>query len=160
MYHSLFHLSDLIPLLTRPFNQNTWSSFIYLFIYLFFAVHDHSTKKIRVFIYIFISFVHHHSTKIRGHSYSLLYSLLNCLYISCPTFIAVLIDFVQYIQGRTALIFRALYQWLYEVFAPKGGNVFKVFEKTLPISLHWFTAHINKMSRIPVKNHGKKTKRI
>ena len=29
VYHSLFRLSELILLLTRPFNQNTWSSFFY-----------------------------------------------------------------------------------------------------------------------------------
>ena len=80
-------------------------------------VHDHSTKKIRVLIYIFISFVHHQSTKTRRHSYSLIYSLINCVYISYATFIAVLIDFVHYIQGRTALIFRTLRPRLYEVFA-------------------------------------------
>ena len=78
-------------------------------------VHDHSTKKIRVLIYIFISFVHDHSTKIRGHSYSLIYSLMNCVYISYATFIAVLIYFVHYIQDKTALIFRTLCPWLYEV---------------------------------------------
>ena len=77
-------------------------------------VHDHSTKKIRVLIYIFISFVHDHSTKIRGHSYLLLYSLINCVYISCATFIAVVTDFVHYIQGKSALIFRTLCPWLYE----------------------------------------------
>ena len=81
-------------------------------------VHDHSTKKIRVLIYIFISFVHDHSTKIRGHSYSLIYSLINCVYISYATFIAVLIDFVHHIYGRTGLIFRTLCPWLCEVFAP------------------------------------------
>ena len=80
-------------------------------------VHYHSTKKIRALIYIFISFVHDHSTKIKRHSYSLIYSLMKCVYISYATFIAVLIYFVHYIQGRTALIFRALCPWLYEVLA-------------------------------------------
>ena len=69
-------------------------------------VHDHSTKKIRVLIYIVILFVQDHSTKIRGHSYSLIYSLINCVYILYATFIAVLIYFILYIHGRTALIFK------------------------------------------------------
>ena len=42
---------------------------------------------------------------------------MNCVYISYATFIAVLIYFVHYIQGRTALIFRTLCPWLYEVLA-------------------------------------------
>ena len=67
--------------------------------------HDHSTKKIRVLIYIFISFVHDHSTKIRSHSYSLIYSFMNCGYISYATFIAVLMCFVHYIQGKLLLYF-------------------------------------------------------
>ena len=72
--------------------------------------HDHSTKVIRVLIYIFISFVHDHSTKIRGHSYSLIYLLINCVNVSYATFMAVLISytvfmvalllyFVRYIHG-------------------------------------------------------------
>ena len=82
-------------------------------------VHDHSTKKIWVFINIFISFVYDHSTKIRGHCYSLIYSLINYVYISYATFIAVLIYFVHYIYGRTTLRFRTLCPWLYEVQAQK-----------------------------------------
>ena len=80
-------------------------------------VHDHSTKKIRVLIYIFISFVHDHSTNFRGHSYFLIYSLVNCVYNSYATFIAVLIYFVHYIHVRTTLIVRTLCPWLYEVYA-------------------------------------------
>ena len=81
--------------------------------------HDHSTKVIRVLIYIFISFVHDHSTKIRGHSYSLIYLLINCVNVSYATFMAVLIYSVHCIHGGTALIFRTLCSWLYEVFAKK-----------------------------------------
>ena len=79
--------------------------------------HDHSTNVIRVLIYIFISFVHDHSTKIRGHSYSLIYLLINCVNVSYTTFMAVLIYSVHCIHGGTALIFRTLCPWLYEVLA-------------------------------------------
>ena len=79
--------------------------------------HDHSTNVIRVLIYIFISFVHDHSAKIRGHSYSLIYLLINCVNVSYTTFIAVLIYSVHFIHGGTSLIFRALCPWLYEVLA-------------------------------------------
>ena len=77
--------------------------------------HDHSTKVIRVLIYIFISFVHDHSTKIRGHSYSLIYLLINCVNVSYATFTVVLIYSVHCIHGGTALIFCTLCSWLYEV---------------------------------------------
>ena len=43
---------------------------------------------------------------------------MNFVYISYATFIAVLIHFVHYIQGRTTLIFRTLSPWLSEIFAP------------------------------------------
>ena len=79
--------------------------------------HDHSTKIVKVLIYIFISFVFDHSTKIRGHSYSLIYLLTNCANISYATFMAVLIYFVNCTHSGTALIFRTLYPWLYEVYA-------------------------------------------
>ena len=78
---------------------------------------DHSTKIVKVLIYIFISFVFDHSTKIRGHSYSLIYLLTNCANISYATFMAVLIYFVNCTHSGTALIFRTLYPWLYEVYA-------------------------------------------
>ena len=78
---------------------------------------DHSTKVIRVLIYIFISFANNHSIKIRGHSYSLIYLLINCVNVSYATFMAVLIYSVHGIHGGTALIFRTLCPWLYEVFA-------------------------------------------
>ena len=84
--------------------------------------HDHSTKVIRVLIYIFISFVHDHSTKIRGHSYSLIYLLINCVNVSYATFMAVLIYSVHCIHGGTALIFRTLCLWLYEVLAQNCGR--------------------------------------
>ena len=77
--------------------------------------HDHSTKVIRVLIYIFISFVHDHSTKIRGHSYSLIYLLINCANVSYTTFMTVLMYSVHCIHSGTALIFRTLCPWLYEV---------------------------------------------
>ena len=162
---------------TRPFDQNIWYSFIYIFfsgqpfhqilgsllIYFFYLhttirpkcmvlfhlffllhatiwpklmvlndlfllfAHDRSTKmygplshilplctsirsKIKVLINLFILFVHDHSTKIRGHSYSLIYSLLNCANISYAIFMAGLpLYFVRYIHVNTALIFRTLY---------------------------------------------------
>ena len=74
-------------------------------------------NKIKVLIYIFISFVYDHSTKIRGHSYSLIYSLMNCVYISYATFIEVLIYFVHYVHSRNTIIFRTLCPWLYEILA-------------------------------------------
>ena len=77
----------------------------------------HSTKVIRVLIYIFISFVHDHSTKIRDHSYSLIYLLINYVNVSYAIFMAVLIYSVHCIHGGTALIFRTLCPWLYEVLA-------------------------------------------
>ena len=106
--------------------------------------HDHSTNVIRVLIYIFISFVHDHSTKIRGHSYSLIYLLINCVNVSYTTFMAVLIYSVHCIHGDTALIFRTLCPWLYEVLAPSwlssashayipsiGGILLNIFSKML-----------------------------
>ena len=85
---------------------------------LFFFLHAHSHLiKICGPLPFIITFVHDHSTKIRGHSYFLIYPLMNSVYISYAAFIAVLIYFVHYIQGRTALIFRTLCPWLYEVLA-------------------------------------------
>ena len=44
--------------------------------------------------------VHDHSTKVMGHSYSLIYSLLNCGNISFAIFMAVLLlYFIRYIHG-------------------------------------------------------------
>ena len=71
--------------------------------FFFLFAHEHSTKmygpreyivplctiiwwKIRVLINLFLLFVHDHSTKIRGHSYSLIYSFLNCANISYTIF--------------------------------------------------------------------------
>ena len=114
---------------TRPFDRNMWFSYIYYFfcarpfdedlgyslIYFFFLHAPNHLINICGALLFIISFVHDHSTKIRDHSYSLIYSLINCVYISYATFIAVLTYFVHYIYGRTGLIFRMLYQWLYEV---------------------------------------------
>ena len=134
---------------TRLFDRNMWLCYIYCFfvhdhstktylIFLYARNHliktcgalpfiitfedDHSTKVIRVLIYIFISFVHDHSTKIRGHSYSLIYLLINCVNVSYATFMAVLIYSVHCIHGGTALIFRTLCLWLYEVLAQNCGR--------------------------------------
>ena len=84
--------------------------------------YDHLTNVIRVFIYIFISFVHDHSAKIKGHSYSLIYLLINCVNVSYTTFMAVLIYSVHCIHRCTALIFRTLCPWLYEVFARRMSS--------------------------------------
>ena len=124
---------------TRPFDRNIYCFFVHdhstknLFNYFICSNHliktcgalrfiitfedDHWTKVIRVLIYIFISFANNHSIKIRGHSYSLIYLLINCVNFSYATFMAVLIYSVHCIDGGTALIFRTLCPWLYEVFA-------------------------------------------
>ena len=74
--------------------------------------------KVRVLINLFLLFEHDHLTKIWGHSYSLIHSFLNCTNISYTIFMAVLpLYFVRYIHVSTALIFRTLYPWLYEVYA-------------------------------------------
>ena len=96
----------------RPFDEDLGYSLIWFFLH----VHNHLIKNCGPLPFI-ITFVHDHLTKIRGHSYSLIYSLMNCVYNSCATFIAVLIYFVHYIQGRTALIFRTLCPRPYEVLA-------------------------------------------
>ena len=117
-YIIVFHLFFLFA---RPFDQKLGSSLIYLFL-----------------------FVHDNSTKVRGHSYSLVYSFLNCVNISLAIFMAILplqfvrpisgstafifclvavfiavlpFYFVHYIHGSAALIFPTLYSWLYEVLA-------------------------------------------
>ena len=119
----------LLLFCARPFNQDLGTNLIFLYAHnhliktcgaLPFIItfeDDHSTKVIRVLIYIFISFVHDHSTKIRGHSYSLIYLLINCVNVSYATFMAVLIYSVHCIHGGTALIFRTLCPWLYEALA-------------------------------------------
>ena len=91
------------------------------------VAHNHSTKiydrfsfilslcttirpKIRVFYNLFFLFMHDHSTKVRGHSYSLIYSFLNCATILFAIFMAVLLlHFVCSISGSTTFIFRLLY---------------------------------------------------
>ena len=110
-----------------------------VFLYLLFLLCTTIRRRLRVLTYLFflyahnhlikicgplpfiISFVHDHSTKIRGSFllcklYYINYSI-NCVCISYATFITVLIYFVHYIFGRTALIFRTLWPWLCEVFS-------------------------------------------
>ena len=85
---------------TRPFDQIQWSSSIY-----YNFLHDHSIRKIRVLIYIFILFVYDHSTKIRGHSFPLIYSLINWVNISYATFAIIgKVSFIHYIPGVVALL--------------------------------------------------------
>ena len=52
-------------------------------------VDDHMTK-IRVLINLFLLFVHDYLTKIRVHSYTLIYSFLNCANVSYAIFMAAL----------------------------------------------------------------------
>ena len=88
--------------------------------------HDHSTKiygplsfmlslcttirpKIRVLIDLFFLFVYDQSTKVMGHSYSAIYSFLNCAYISFAIFITDC-PYISYsISCSSAFIFRPLY---------------------------------------------------
>ena len=59
-------------------------------------------------------FVHDHSTKVRDHSYSLIYSFLNCADVLFAIFKAVLpLYFVRSISGSIAFIFRPLYSQQY-----------------------------------------------
>ena len=63
--------------------------------------------KIRVLINSFFLFVHVHSTKVRGHSYSLIYSFLNCANILFAIFMVVLpLYFAFSFSGSTDFIFR------------------------------------------------------
>ena len=66
----------------RPFDQNKCSSFIYSF-----SSGRPVDQKLGSSLTFFL-FVHDHSIKIRGHSYSLIYSFLNCANISYTLFIA------------------------------------------------------------------------
>ena len=78
---------------TRPFDQNIWS-----FFQLFFLLRTAFRSKIRGLIYLYLLFVLDYSIKIRGHSYSLIYSCLNCTNILYAIFIVVLpLFFVRYI---------------------------------------------------------------
>ena len=70
--------------------------------------------KIRVLINLFVLFIHDHWTKIRGHSYSLIYSFLNCANISY----AISWQYCPWIHVSTVLIFCSLYSWPYEASAP------------------------------------------
>ena len=108
---------------TGPFNhQRLGSSLIQ-----FFCLYTTIRPEIRVLINLFL-FVHNHSTKVRSHSYSLIYSFLNCADISFAIFKAVLIPlyfvhfvsgsivslyFVCYIHSSTTLMFPTLYSWKY-----------------------------------------------
>ena len=87
----LFHIFFLFA---RPFDQKLGSSLIYFF-YLYTTIRP----KIRVLNNLFLLFVHDHSTK-RDHSYTLIYSVLNCANISFAIFMAILsLYFVRYIHG-------------------------------------------------------------
>ena len=64
-----------------------------------------------VLIDLFLLFAHDHSTKFRGHSYSLIYSFLNCGNILYAIFMPVLpLYFVRYIHGymKFQLVYRIL----------------------------------------------------
>ena len=104
----------------QPFDQKLESLLIYLFylhttirlkymvlFHLLFRLCTIIRPKIRVLIDLFLLFVHSHSTKSRGHSYSLFNLFLSWL---CQYFVC-------YIHDSTALIFRTLYSWLYEILA-------------------------------------------
>ena len=67
----------------RPFDQNKCSSFIYSF-----SSGRPVDQKLGSSLTFFL-FVHDHSIKIRAHSYSLIYSFLNCANISYTLFIAI-----------------------------------------------------------------------
>ena len=65
-------------------------------------------SKIRVLIICFL-FVHNHLAKVKDHSYSLIYSFVNCANILFAIFVAVLpLYFVRSVSGSTAFIFMAV----------------------------------------------------
>ena len=87
-----------------------------IFFYLFSLLCTTIRPKIRVLIDLFFLFVHDHSTKVRGHSYSVIYSFLNCAnisfaifitdcpYISYALFLAVVpLYFVRYIHSSQSI---------------------------------------------------------
>ena len=80
---------------------------LFSFIYFILPLLTTIRPKIRVIINLFFSFVHDHSTKVRGHSYSLIYFVLNC---TNNSFALKLLYFVRY---NHILIFRTLYSWKY-----------------------------------------------
>ena len=106
----LFHLYFLLCATIRPKIK------VHIDLFLLFPL-DHSTKicgplsfipslwtiirpKTMVLIILFLLFVRDHLTKTRGHSYSLIYSFLNCANISYAVFMAALpLYFVRYIHG-------------------------------------------------------------
>ena len=88
--------------------------------------HHHSTKiygplsfnlsfvmtigpKIRVLTGLFLLFGHDHSIKVIGHSYSLIYSFLNCSNVLFGILkVVLLLYFVRSISGSIVFIFRPL----------------------------------------------------
>ena len=116
MWPSFFHLFFLYA---RPYNQKLGSSLIYFF-YLYTTIRP----------------------KLEGHSYSQIYSFLNCaniLFAVLPLcFSATIIPlyFVHYIHRSAALIFRILYPWLYEVLAQLFAGL--TFHTLVGIHLHIF----------------------
>ena len=95
----LFHLIFLLCITIQPKIR------VHTNLFLLFA-HDHSTKvygllsfilslcttirpKIRVLINLLFLFAHDHLTKVRSHSYSEIYSFLNCanvLFVALPLY--------------------------------------------------------------------------
>ena len=133
-------LNNFFFLSTRPCHLKLGSSLIEFF-YLYTTIRP----KIRVLINLIFLFAHDHSTKVRGDSYSLIYHCPSCVNISFAIFMAytafimfrgfcfkwycfyvscglihgstTVIYSVHCIHGGTALIFRTLCPWLYEVFS-------------------------------------------
>ena len=111
----------LFFLCARPFDQQLGSSMIY-----FFYLHTTIPQKYMIVFHLFFPcaqpfdyqlgsslsflFVHGHSTKVKGHSYSLIYSFLNCANISLAIFKVILpLYFARSISGSTVFIFCWLY---------------------------------------------------
>ena len=114
----------LILLCAQPFDQKLESSLIF-----FFHLHTTARQKYMIVFHLlflcarpfnqklepsliccFFLFIHNHSTKVRGHSYSFIYSFLNCSNILFAIFMALLsLYFVCSISGSVAFIFRQLY---------------------------------------------------
>ena len=86
-------LIDLFLLLAHEHSIKIYGLFSYIFSFCTTIL-----PKIRVLINLFLLFVHDHPTKIRGHSYSLIYSFINCAKILYALFMAVLpLYFIRYI---------------------------------------------------------------
>ena len=110
--HSTINLG--LPMIYLFHFQTTIRQKYMIFFHLFFFLCTTIRPKIRLFIDLFLLFTHDHLTKVRGHSYSLIYSFLNCAnnsfaifkavlsYISFALFLAVLpLYFVRYIHSST-----------------------------------------------------------